>query len=179
MRPEAAGAAATYNLVSIANGTVSQAHDTPKQQKAGLGIEGDLDIQAIIGNSWPVQATVYSTGGVPPEQSPSDGNEPYLTLLQYLLKQKFIPQVLSISYEDGEDTVPLSYARAVCSQFAQLGARGVSVFFSSGDGGVGEDCKVNGTKKFETGFPSDCPYITSVGGKSHTPTSSLGDDKIG
>lgn len=34
--------------------------------------------------------------------------------------------------------VPISYALRVCAQFAQLGARGVSVIFSSGDYGVGD-----------------------------------------
>ncbi|KAL6302070.1 peptidase S8/S53 domain-containing protein [Sparassis latifolia] len=46
----------------------------------------------------------------------------------------------------------------------QLGARGVSLLFSSGDGGVagvkfgGEDCY-----DFLPTFPSGCPYVTSVG----------------
>ena len=34
--------------------------------------------------------------------------------------------------------VPESYARRVCAGFAQLGARGVSLLFASGDYGVGD-----------------------------------------
>lgn len=34
--------------------------------------------------------------------------------------------------------VPESFAITACNGFAQLGARGVSVMFSSGDGGVGD-----------------------------------------
>lgn len=34
--------------------------------------------------------------------------------------------------------VPRDYAVRVCKEFAQLGARGISVMFSSGDGGVGD-----------------------------------------
>lgn len=41
------------------------------------------------------------------------------------------PQVVSTSYEDDEQTVPKDYAVRVCNMFAELGARGVSVSFSS------------------------------------------------
>lgn len=52
--------------------------------------------------------------------------------------------------------------------FAQLGARGVSVFFGSGDQGVGPNgfyVSNDGTNRsmFLPQFPSSCPYITSVG----------------
>ncbi len=50
---------------------------------------------------------------------------------------------------------------------AQLGARGVSVIFSSGDTGVGSACQSNdglNTTRFLPIFPASCPYVTSVGG---------------
>ena len=52
---------------------------------------------------------------------------------------------------------------------AQLGARGVSVFFPSGDSGVGPNgtCLSNDGKdrrQFLPVFPSSCPYVTTVGG---------------
>ena len=64
--------------------------------------------------------------------------------------------------------VPKDYATRVCNGFAQLGARGVSVIFSSGDSGVGDldtdptspGCKINdGTNRtmFIPGFPAGCP----------------------
>ena len=50
----------------------------------------------------------------------------------------------------------------LCHAYMQLGARGVSVLFASGDGGVSgtqsRDCT-----KFVPTFPSSCPYVTSVG----------------
>ena len=56
----------------------------------------------------------------------------------------------------------------VCNLFAQLGARGSSVMFSSGDDGVGGgDCLSNDgtdTKMFIPNFPASCPYVTTVGG---------------
>ncbi len=89
--------------------------------------------------------------------------------------------MVSTSYDDNEQTVPKSYAVRVCRSFAQLGVRGVSLLFSSGDGGVG-GCQTTrrsgstggggiclsndgkNTTKFLPTFPSSCPYVTSVGG---------------
>lgn len=54
--------------------------------------------------------------------------------------------------------MPLDYAQSVCAAFAQLGARGTTVLFSSGDFGVGGgDCRTNdGTNKvlFQPAFPA-------------------------
>lgn len=60
--------------------------------------------------------------------------------------------------------MPKSYAYRVCTGFAQLGARGVSVLFGSGDGGVsgvqsGGSCTLNdgkNTTAFLPLFPSSC-----------------------
>ena len=187
-RPSAIAGAQGFKQISINGGTLQQTPETEKQLKAGTGLEGNLDIQTVLGMTWPVPLTAYSTNGTPPFQpdafETTDENEPYLTWLQYILKQSFIPQTISNSYEDDEQTVPESYAKVVCSHYAQLGARGVSVFFGSGDGGVSGvqnpgACKsnVNGKKEFVPLFPSSCPYVTSVGGRSlldtyHEDTSS-------
>ena len=58
-------------------------------------------------------------------------------------------------------------ANRTCNLFAQLGARGVSVIFSSGDTGVGSACQTNdgkNTTRFLPTFPAACPFVTSVGG---------------
>ena len=71
--------------------------------------------------------------------------------------------------------MPLSYAKTVCNKFAELGARGVSLLFSSGDNGVGRtgSCFSNdgkNTSEFLPSFPATCPYITVVGGtQNFTP----------
>jgi len=98
------------------------------------------------------------------------------------------PKSISTSYQDDEQTIPLSYATRACNGFAQLGAsfdlsatyltfvilhgysgaRGVSLMFASGDGGVGDGdpdptrqvCFTNDgkyTHRFLPGFPSSCP----------------------
>lgn len=175
-RPEAISGARTFRQVSIANGTLQQTPDTPAQLRSGTGIEGGLDVQTILGISWPTPLLTWSTGGDPPfvpdVDNPTVDNEPYLTWVNYVLKQQFVPQVISNSYEDNEQTVPYSYAHVVCSQFAQLSARGVSIIFGSGDGGVGGvqpggSCisNANNQTAFIPLFPSSCPYVTSVGGE--------------
>lgn len=57
----------------------------------------------------------------------------------------------------------------------QLGARGTSVLFSSGDGGVSgqnfTSCPISDPEpEFVPTFPSGCPYITSVGATVGTKT---------
>ena len=43
----------------------------------------------------------------------------------------------------------------LCKAYAQLGARGVSILFASGDSGVG--CLDKNTTTFRPTFPSNCP----------------------
>jgi len=118
----------------------------------------------------------FITGGSPPfipdlsEPTAADNsNEPYLPYYQYLLSQpnSALPQVISNSYGDDEQTVPYSYAVRVCNSIGILGLRGITVLESSGDLGVGAYCKSNdgtNTTTFGSIFPASCPYLTSVGG---------------
>jgi tripeptidyl-peptidase-1 len=136
------------------------------------GVEANLDIQYAESISYPTPNIFYSTGGTPPykadEQTPTNANEPYLDWLDFILNQQTIPQTISTSYGDDEQTVPQDYAESVCNLFAQLGSMGVSVLFASGDIGVGGgSCHSNdGTNsvKFIPIFPPSCPFVTAVGG---------------
>ncbi|KAK5938961.1 hypothetical protein PMZ80_009154 [Knufia obscura] len=172
-RPEALGAENEYDIISINGGTTAQTLNAT-QLEEGTGIEGNLDDQTIIGVSWPTPLEVFSTGGSPPFMpditTPENTNEPYLVWLEYVLSLPDpLPSVISTSYDDDEQTVPKDYAIQVCNTLAQLGARGVSVLFASGDAGVGGsgECYSNDGRNASTflpNFPSSCPYITSVGG---------------
>ncbi|EGO27729.1 hypothetical protein SERLADRAFT_446956 [Serpula lacrymans var. lacrymans S7.9] len=172
-----------FTLVDIHGGTNNQ---TP----AAAGVEANLDTQFGFGLTYPTPGTFYSTGGEPPfipdDLEPTDSNEPYTYWLDYILAQDDgnIPQAISTSYGDDEQTVPQSYAERVCADFATLGARGVSVMFSSGDGGVGDgdadpatqECYSNdGTNRtiFIPGFPASCPYVTAVGGTVNIPETAV------
>lgn len=74
-RPDAVSAAYTFKQVSVAGGTVQQ---TPNDT---VGLEGNLDIETIIGITYPTATTAFSTGGSPPYipdlLTPTDTNEPY------------------------------------------------------------------------------------------------------
>ena len=137
--------------------------------------EANLDLQYMLGLAQPLPITEFSTGGRGPWVADLDqpdeadsANEPYLEFLQSVLKlsQKDLPQVISTSYGENEQSVPKSYALSVCNLFAQLGSRGVSVIFSSGDSGTGSACLSNdgkNTTKFQPQYPAACPFVTSVG----------------
>lgn len=143
-------------------------------------VEASLDIQYGIALSYQVPTIFFSTGGrgplVPDLSEPdanASSNEPYLEQLHYLLDlpDEELPAVLSTSYGEDEQTLPDSYTNTTCGLFAQLGARGVSIIFSSGDEGVGSACETNdGTNKtrFNPIFPASCPFVTSVGGTYRT-----------
>lgn len=140
-------------------------------------VEANLDIDYTAGLVAPnIRTNFYSTPGrgplVPDLDQPTqadNANEPYLDFFTYLvgLEDEALPQVLSTSYGEDEQSVPASYAKKVCDLIGQLGTRGVSVIFSSGDTGVGSACQTNdgkNTTRFLPIFPASCPYVTSVGG---------------
>lgn len=135
-------------------------------------------MQYVLGISHPIPILEYSTGGRGPlvptadQPTPPGSNEPYLEFLTALLAQddSELPQTLSTSYGEEEQSIPEEYALKVCNMFMQLGARGVSVLFSSGDSGPGYSCLSNRDESvfFNPTFPAGCPYVTAVGGTSGT-----------
>lgn len=179
-RPEAAAAAYTFPQISIAGGPVDNGTNHADD---GIGYEGNLDAQYIIGVGYPLPLVTWSTGGdnptfMPDLATPDNTDEPYLVWIDYILAQENIPQVISTSYDDDEQTLSLAYAQAVCNEFAQFGARGVTLLFSSGDDGVGTNgsCYSNAdntTFEFLPYFPSTCPYVTSIGGTTNFPETAM------
>ena len=139
--------------------------------------EANLDVENIAGVVGDLPIGEYITGGIagpfhPDLLSPNkstEQNEPYFVYYQYLLSQPSskLPWVISNSYGDHENTVPIKYAQRICSQIGMLGMRGRTILHSTGDEGVGAVCRANtGSKKpqFTPQFPTTCPYVTSVGG---------------
>ncbi|KAF2668774.1 subtilisin-like protein [Microthyrium microscopicum] len=145
---------------------------------AELSGEAGLDAQNIIGVLSPSNISVfeYLTAGKPPFMpdleitTPSENtNEPYVPYYQYLLSRKNseLPQVISNSYGEPEQTVPYRYAARTCLMIAMMGLRGISVLESSGDTGIGSYCRKNDGSNdatFLPEFPSTCPWVTSIGG---------------
>ncbi|KAH8193647.1 hypothetical protein TruAng_012185 [Truncatella angustata] len=143
---------------------------------ANEDVEANLDMQYVAAMGFNSDIRFFSVGGrgplIPDLDQPNENqnsNEPYLELVTYLLNltDDELPTTLSTSYGDNEREIPIVYAQKVCEMFGQLGTRGVSIIFSSGDTGPGSACQTNdGTKttRFTPTFPGACPYITSVGG---------------
>ncbi|KAH9165153.1 subtilisin-like protein [Lactarius sanguifluus] len=133
------------------------------------GDEANVDVQYASAMAYP---TPFGGSGkwVTKSGEPFSGDW-WLESLDYLLKKTVIPQTISISYGAYERYVPREYTRALCILFAQLGARGVSVLLSTGDDGVGKNCKdESGNVRFANAFPASCPYLTAVGGTTdHDP----------
>ncbi|KAF3012218.1 hypothetical protein E8E14_009639 [Neopestalotiopsis sp. 37M] len=138
--------------------------------------EANLDAQFENAMSYPLPQTQFITAGSPPfipnldiPDEESNSNEPYLEYYEYLLNQtnEELPQVISNSYGDDEQTVPPEYAKHVCDLIGMMGLRGITVLESSGDTGTGAPCISNDGKnhtEFTPAFPGTCPYITAIGG---------------
>ncbi|KIK67660.1 hypothetical protein GYMLUDRAFT_1013347 [Collybiopsis luxurians FD-317 M1] len=167
----------SFKVIPVAGGLNNQT-------LSEAGDEADLDVEFAFGLTFPIPGTFWTTGGSPPFipdlDTPANTNEPYISWLNFVLAQDEVPWVISTSYGDDEQTVPESYAIRSCNGFAQLGARGVSMTFSSGDGGVGDGnpdpanqtCITNDGKnktEFLPLFPASCPFVTGVGGTIHVP----------
>jgi tripeptidyl-peptidase-1 len=160
--------ASLFTINIVAAGDDQQTPNNSSQLAAGKDLEGNLDAETILSHTYPTPMIAWNTGGSPPfipdALTPTNTNEPYLTWLDFVLNQTSLPQVITTSYGDDEQSVPRSFAEAVCNGFAQLGARGVSLLFSSGDSGVGADgdCISNdgkNTSTFLPAFPASCVSV--------------------
>ncbi|KAI0760219.1 peptidase S8/S53 domain-containing protein [Fomes fomentarius] len=125
--------------------------------------EASLDIQYTVGLATNVPTTFVTVGA-----QNQDGLSGFLDQIQFLLKQDPAPLVLTTSF--GFDEAPFAeqapdLAQTLCNAYAQLGARGTSILFASGDGGVSGPQKNDACdgQAFSPTFPSGCPYLTSVG----------------
>jgi tripeptidyl-peptidase-1 len=86
----------------------------------------------------------------------TDGIDGLLDTVNYVSAQNPMTRVMTTSYLWDEGTISRALAAKLCQAYAAIGAQGVSVLFSSGDGGVagvyGEQCTT-----FVPTFPSGCP----------------------
>ncbi|CCL99220.1 uncharacterized protein FIBRA_01235 [Fibroporia radiculosa] len=143
----------TFTVQSVDNGTDSQSPGDAGLE--ALMREQNLDIQYTVGLATDIPVTMVTVGG-------DDFLQSLLDTALFLLNEPNPPQVVSTSYGDDEYLVSEKMANTICNTYAQLGARGVSLIFSSGDGGVSGNHFSECTTFIPT-FPSTCPYITTVG----------------
>ncbi|KAI1786417.1 family S53 protease, partial [Ganoderma leucocontextum] len=136
------------------------------QDPSKAGLEASLDIQYTVGVATGVP-TVFVSSGI----GTING---FLDVAHFLLNETNPPNVLTTSYNFDERHVSPKVAQNLCNAYAQLGARGVSVIFSSGDGGV-SGLRLNNTcTSFVPTFPSGCPFVTTVGAAKGVPETAAG-----
>jgi tripeptidyl-peptidase-1 len=141
------------------------------------GLEASLDIQYLMGMTQGGDSTFWYTSGRQPHNAE---NEPFLKFLYDVgnLTDDQLPSVISTSYGDDEGGVDHAYAETVSTEFVKLGARRVSLLFSSGDGGVAGS-QPSACTKFIPTFPAASPYVTAVGGTNGASTESGADLSAG
>ncbi|KAL6298315.1 peptidase S8/S53 domain-containing protein [Sparassis latifolia] len=145
-------------LIAMLNGTRTSAR---KSQRRCPGFTFKDTATSATSRLGPIPITFLSVGS-----QNNDGAAGFLDVVDYFLSADTPPQVVTTSYGMDESSVTPDLATNLCNAYMQLGARGVSLLFSSGDGGVagvtfgGEDC--DGSNFIPT-FPASCLYITSVG----------------
>ncbi|KAJ7482844.1 family S53 protease [Mycena galericulata] len=128
------------------------------QGKSDAGIEANLDIQYTVGVATGVPVFFVSVG-----DNSQDGDlGGFLDIVNFLSAEDAVPQVMTTSYGENETDMTKALAIKLCNAYMAFGARGTSVLFASGDGGV-EGGQSQSCTKYQAAFPADCPFLTAVG----------------
>ncbi|KDQ49683.1 hypothetical protein JAAARDRAFT_200608 [Jaapia argillacea MUCL 33604] len=149
LRPDL-NSSTTFTLQSVDGGI------NPQNASLASG-EANFDTQYTVGLASGVPTTFISVG-----PNSTDTIMEFLDIITYLVAMDQPPQVLTTSYGFNEIILSPALATNLCNAYAQLGARGVSILFGSGDGGVAGLANSTCTDFVPT-FPSSCPFVTSVG----------------
>jgi tripeptidyl-peptidase-1 len=80
----------------------------------------------------------------------------FLDTVNFISSEPARSTVVTTSYAFAESAMPLPLATKLCNAYAALSAQGVSILFSSGDGGVAGTRPYNCTT-FVPVFPGSCP----------------------
>ncbi|KAF7378162.1 Family S53 protease-like protein [Mycena sanguinolenta] len=141
----------TFILLTVDNGTLGTV----------AGPEANLDVQYTAGIATNVPLEFLSVGTLF-----EDFATDLFDTTTFLDGIESPPTVMTTSYGNDEDNFGASVATKICNGYMALGARGISVIFASGDGGVrgghdfADECANN---TFIPVFPAACPFVTSVG----------------
>ena len=150
------------------------------------GGEAQLDVEYIMALAPGADTFFYSFGDLVSDPSPWDGpinNEGFLSYLYVVGNQTNPPLVHSLSYGDIEANVfnastpgAVEYGMRCDQEFLNMGLRGLSVIFSSGDDGIGDSqtreypgtTYPGGCSQAWPSWPAASPYVTAVGGTQLT-----------
>lgn len=136
----------TFRLVTVNYGVYNPSNPNT---------EANLDLQYTQGMAYPTPLVFYSTG-----RGPQGTDDWFLSWLNSVLDLLILPQTISTSYVSQESLYSRQEAEYLCYLYAQLGARGVSLLFATGNFGVGQgNCVTgDGSIRFAPNFPATCTY---------------------
>ncbi|KAJ7056979.1 subtilisin-like protein [Mycena amicta] len=121
------------------------------------GLEAQLDIEYTAGIASEVPLQFLSVGGG------VDLGTGFLDTTSFLASAQQPPTVVTTSYADNESNFGASLTRKICDGYAAATARGISLLYASGDGGVnGNHDAASGCGLFIPVFPGTCPYVTAL-----------------
>jgi len=144
--------------------TLPKITDVGKNMQSA-GVESMLDIEYIGAVATPIPLQVWYQS----EYS-------LLSWIQKVAKSSSPALINSVSYGNDEcQQTGKAYMEQVNVQFQQIGARGISVLFASGDQGVWG--RSGRGSKFHPDFPGGSPFITVVGGTDFV-TDNIGDEQV-
>ncbi|KAJ7056945.1 subtilisin-like protein [Mycena amicta] len=145
------GANQTFLTLSVDGGINPQLPGT-------AGVEAQIDVEYAAGIASEVPLQFLTVGGQ------DDLPTGFLATVSFLVSTQQPPTVVTTSYADNESGFGASLATKICDGYAAATARGISLLYASGDGGVtgGQDRGLN-CGKFIPVFPGTCPYVTAVG----------------
>jgi tripeptidyl-peptidase-1 len=137
------------NPAAKANATVKRIEYDGGDHDSGADGESAGDTETSLGLAWPLRGSFYATPNLPyswgPYGLPGHTGKPaavkhdedlYFRFLHELAHNKSVPHTLSTSEAGSESAITTKYARRLCRAFAQLGTRGVSVVWPTGDFGA-------------------------------------------
>ncbi|KAF7356383.1 Family S53 protease [Mycena venus] len=151
--------------------TLDGGENTQSPQDAGVEA---LDIQYTVGVATGVPVVFVSVG-----EDDQDGDlGGFLDIVNFLGAEDNVPQVMTTSYGGDESNISQALAVKLCNAYMGLGARGTSVLFASGDGGV-EGGQAQQCTTFQVAFPAGCPYLTAVGSVHGTSPETASDFSSG
>ncbi|KAJ7162433.1 family S53 protease-like protein [Mycena filopes] len=142
--------------------TVLDGGENP-QGSGEAGVEANLDIQFSMGIATGVATEFLSVGG---GGTIAEFAQSLLDTTTFLDGLDNPGTVLTTSYGTTESSFGASMAVKICNGYMALGARGISVIYASGDGGVRgnhDSASVCNINTFMPVFPAACPYVTAVG----------------
>ncbi|KAJ7473640.1 subtilisin-like protein [Mycena galericulata] len=151
----------TFDLITIDNAMNQDPEDV-------FSLEANLDVEYTVGLATGVPVQFLSVGGSA-DSSFSDLAIALLDTSTFLDGVGNPPSVVTTSYAPMENQIESAVAKKICDSYMALGARGISVLFASGDGGVRgsqDNSSIPGfceSNVFIPVFPASCPYVTAVG----------------